>query len=77
MNQRAEILKKHSGRELLVYQQVENKKANIHEPHSKQIEKNLKTHEDLLTTRESKFINDIGKAFASSEQVLKKNRKQL
>lgn len=45
MQVKANLLKRHSGRELLVYRQVQNKQEEIHEIHKDQIIRNLDRHE--------------------------------
>lgn len=71
------MLMRHAGREHNVYRQVQEKKDNIHEAHNGQIEKNLERHIEILSARETKFINDIGSHFAASQDVLNKKKKQF
>ena len=76
MKVKAELLKKHAGRELLVYRQVQDKQEDIHDVHNEVIERNLEKHDEIMTTRHNKFINSIGTHFDASEGLLKKNQKQ-
>ena len=75
MSVKSGLIKKHQGREDLVYGHHLKKQEEVHEIHKEIISKTLEKNQEIVDQRVKSFINSIGDDFRKSLTVLNSHRK--